>query len=188
MKKSDLHILDNPSGKKTVHLRDFFTKNHRAIDNSKSTEALIVESGGDNCPVTIIQEYLKHLQKENIYLWQKPNSKTFRNTGIWYHNMKVGENTIASMMKKICQVCSLSTQYTNHSVRATSITILGNTFGDNDVRSVSGHKSLNCLGIYKRTSSTTLEAMSEHLHKTLNSVEDSETVESSRESTIVHLL
>jgi hypothetical protein len=168
MKKSDLRIFLNSRGKKEIHLRDFETKNHRGSDNTKSTQAVIVEIGSSYCPVVMITKYLDHLVAENQYLWQKPNTTNYNTTGKWYHNAKVGENTISTMMKKICQACCITTPYTNHCVRATAITTLGVEFGDNDIRAISGHKSLNALGIYKRTSASTLEAMSDHLHNSLH--------------------
>lgn len=168
MLKSDLHIITNANGKMEVHLRDFMTKNHRVLDASKSTSAFIVEVGSEHCPVGLINRYLSLLPIENPYLWQKPNTSNYVSSGKWYYNSKVGENQIKSMMKRICVACNINTPYTNHCVRATSITVLGAQFGDNDICSVSGHKSLNALGIYKRTSPAILEAMSDHLHQSLH--------------------
>jgi hypothetical protein len=66
-------------------------------------------------------------------------------------------------MTRLSSYLSLSLNYTNHSVRATAITILGNSFQDTDVASFSGHRSLNALGIYKRVSNNTKKQMSDVL-------------------------
>jgi hypothetical protein len=167
MLKSDLILIMSKSGTKEIHLRDFLTKNHREGDRTKSTNAFIAEVGGTNCPIKIVSDYLEKLNVANTFLWQKPN-KDFLKTGLWYSNAKVGVNMVKKMMRKICEVCHLEGNYTNHCVRATAITILGKTFEDTDVQAVSGHKSLNALGIYKRTSNEKLSKMSAHLHQSLH--------------------
>lgn len=166
MTKSDLIFTKNHQGRTQIQLRDFMTKNHRETDSSKSTQALIVEMDDEDCPVTLLKDYLGRLHESNPYLWQAPN-KRFKETGRWYNNAKLGENSISRMMSNISAACNLSKRYTNHCVRATSITVLGRNYQDNDIRAISGHKSLNALGIYKRTSTSTLESMSSSLHQTL---------------------
>jgi len=108
---------------------------------------------------------------QNAFLWQKPNCQLSSTSTKWYHDMKVGQNIIGKMMSRISAECDLSETYTNHCVRATSITLLGLEFGDVDICSVSGHKSLNALGIYKRTGKKTLECMSSHLHNSFHGIQ-----------------
>jgi hypothetical protein len=165
LQKNDLLFIKTNDGKNAIQVRDFMTKNHREIDNTKASIALIVESGDHNCPVNLIRDYLDKLNVGNPNLWQRP-SKTMGDR--WYDDQKVGQNAISTMMKKICATCSLEKLYTNHCVRATAITMLGHSFGDNDIRSISGHKSLNSIGIYKRTSQQVLEHMSAHLHTSMS--------------------
>jgi len=128
MKKSDLLFHTNDRGKTEIHLRDFMTKNHRASDSSKSTEAFIAEVGGEDCPVTMIKRYLSLLNDANPFLWQKPNPNFAENGARWYQNSKVGENTISKMMHQIVTECKLSRDYTNHCVRSTAITLLGRSY------------------------------------------------------------
>ena len=171
IKKSDLIMSHSQSGKSTIQLRDYLTKNHRGGDNTLASSAIILESGTDDCPVQLIKKYLARLHPENPYLWQKAKQNITTSDACWYNNQKVGHNTIASMMKTISISLKLSTIYTNHCVRSTSITVLGRSFGDKDIRAVSGHRSLNALGIYKRTNENTLTSMSKHLQKCLSSGE-----------------
>jgi hypothetical protein len=79
--------------------------------------------------------------------------------------MKIGINKMRGFMKQICHIMDLSKEYKNHSIRATAITILGESFQDTDVAAVSGHKSLTNLTIYKRTTNDKKSQMSSELHK-----------------------
>jgi hypothetical protein len=168
MQKNDIVIKEMDNGKKRIYLKDSLTKNHRGNDNSNSTNAFIENINQDNCPVKMIETYLSHLNSQNNYLWQRPLS-TFRDQDVtWYANQKIGVNTIAKMMPTISENLQLSRRYTNHSLRATAITILGRKYQDTDIQSVSGHKSLSALGMYKRTSDETLSQMSKTLHDHLN--------------------
>ena len=75
----------------------------------------------------------------NEYLFQRPKSSG--EGEIWYDNMAVGENTLGKKMKVISHQAELSTIYTNHSIRATTITILDRSgFEARHIMSVSGHK------------------------------------------------
>jgi hypothetical protein len=164
MLKTDIKITKDKSEKKVVRLRDFLTKNHRGGDLTKSTEACIYETKTSDCPVLVIEKYLEHLHPDCDYLWQRPLQMFTDDRKNWYANAKVGHNSISTMMKRISEFLNLSQSFTNHCLRSTAITVLGKKFQDTDVRSVSGHKTLVALGIYKRTSNDTLADMSHTLH------------------------
>jgi len=63
-------------------------------------------------------------------------------------------------MAKISQFCKLSDIYSNHCLRVTTCTILGEKHEENDIKSVSGHQSSSSLGIYKRIKDSKKETMS----------------------------
>ena len=64
-------------------------------------------------------------------------------------NQALGKNTLANMMKKISKQASLSREFTNDSIRATSICVLDvNKFSDRDMVCVSGHKSESSIKNY----------------------------------------
>ena len=162
MKKDDLMITKENSHK-VLRLRDYLTKNHRGSDLTKFSEGVIVETGGEDCPILLIESYLSHLNPHCPFLWQRPLCSYRYEDDIWFTRSKCGHNTMVSMMKNISKFLNMSRIYTNHSVRATSITLLGQSFQDNDIRAVSGHKTLVALGVYKRTSGDTLATMSRAL-------------------------
>ena len=72
--------------------------------------------------------------------------------GPWYDAMVVGAKYLASMMKNISIDAELSFVYTNHSLRATSVTVLDNSGVEaRHIMSVSGHRSENSSRSYSRT-------------------------------------
>lgn len=70
-------------------------------------------------------------------------------------------------MVNISRFCNLSDTYTNHSLRVTTCTILGEKHEENDIKAVSGHQSTSSLGIYKRIKESKKESMSLDISKEL---------------------
>ena len=86
----------------------------------------------------------------NEYLFQRPKSSG--EGEIWYDNMIFGENTLGKKMKVISQQAELSTIYTNHSIRATTITILDRSgFEARHIMSVNGHRNESSIKTYSKT-------------------------------------
>ena len=55
-------------------------------------------------------------------------------------------------MSELSKNIGLSRIYTNHSIRATGITVLTNAkYSNADIMSISGHKSIQSLAVYQRT-------------------------------------
>ena len=66
-----------------------------------------------------------------------------------------------NMMKKISEEAKLSVSYTNHSIRATTVTILDNNGVEaRHIMSVSGHRSENSIRSYSKTSQEMKRKMS----------------------------
>jgi hypothetical protein len=68
---------------------------------------------------------------------------------VWYVDLAVGKNTLSKFMSNISDVGKLSSVYKNHSVRATSITVMdtGGISGRHIIK-VSGHKTEASLKSY----------------------------------------
>jgi hypothetical protein len=184
-KKDDLVVHHDSNGKKFLKLTDKLTKNHRGSSTESSYGGIIMSTENESCPVKTIEKYLNHLCQDNIYFWQKPK-KTFIDNGQSYCNMKIGINKISKFMKEISQLANLSRVYTNHSIRVTAITVLGDTFEDTDVAAVSGHKSLTNLTVYKRTTIPKKQQMSASLHNALFGPSTSSAVQSNLLSSSCH--
>ena len=80
-----------------------------------------------------------------------------------------GKNTLGNMLKTICKQSGLNDIYTNHSLRATSITVLDfNKFEARDIMAVSGHRSESSLKNYrKKPAKTGIHEMSTALTSAL---------------------
>jgi integrase len=153
-------------GKNVARLRDKLTKNHRK-DVTSANGGTIFGTNYEDCPLLLLQHYISKLCKKNPYLWQRPRVKVCETDDEWYVDQKVGINTVGYFMKTLSEALGLSQCYTNHSVRATAITVLGRAYQDNNVAHLSGHKSLTALGIYKRVSDSCKQKISDTLHSTI---------------------
>ena len=73
---------------------------------------------------------------------------------IWYDNMVVGESTLGKKMKVglLSKEAKFSVEYSNHSIRATTITILDrNGYEERHIMSVSGHRSDSSLKSFTKS-------------------------------------
>ena len=74
-------------------------------------------------------------------------------TGHWYDNQVLGVKQLEKYMKKLSVEAKLSKIYTNHSIRATCITILDSAgLEARHIMAVSGHRSEASIRSYSRTS------------------------------------
>jgi hypothetical protein len=151
MQKSDISF-ETVSGHTVARIcRNFITKNHRETNEDAANGGRICEiPGNDKCPVRVLKLYVSKLNKDNHWLWQRCDP-TWKETHTWYGKQKLGHNKIAMMMKSISVICHLPKEYTNHCIRVSCCTLLGELgFCDTDVRAVSKHKSIESLALYKR--------------------------------------
>ena len=70
-----------------------------------------------------LELYISKLNPQCPAFFQFPNRKWSPNDSVWYENRPLGVNKLAVMMREISEEAQLSTIYTNHSVRATAITL-----------------------------------------------------------------
>ena len=141
------------------------TKNRRE-DDEGFDGGLMYEKPGPNCPVASFEIYLSHLNPLNELLFQRPERNVSTSEDVWYDNMVVGERTLGEKMKHISREAKLSKCYTNHSIRATAVTILdksGFDFEARHIMAVSGHKNEASIPSYTKTDICTKKKMSETL-------------------------
>ena len=88
---------------------------------------------------------------------------------VWYDNQVVGVNTLGSKMKPLSRQAQLSKDYTNHSICATSVTILNHSGVEaRHIKCASGHKSESNIRSYaSKTSDEIKLAMSSGLSNAL---------------------
>ena len=151
LKRDDFAIKTNPQGQRCVVKKsDELTKNHRVHDAQAEERGMMV--------VYSFEKYLTHLNPLNEFLFQRPKRCSPSDGIIWHDNMVVGENTLGKKMKVLSKEAKLSVKYTNHSIRATTITILDrNGYEARHIMSVSGHRSASILKSYTKTGDITKE-------------------------------
>lgn len=132
---------------------DELDKNHRETDKSSvsTTDGRMYEQPGPLCPVRSFEKYLSKLHPELQALWQRPKPAAAANKTSWYSNARLAKNTLGSFMKDVSKEAGLSKEYTNHSVRATAVTVLDHCNVEaRHIMRVSGHKSESSLRSYSR--------------------------------------
>jgi hypothetical protein len=93
-------------------------------------------------------------------LFQKPRSTP--KSGVYYNNIPVGHNQLGQFMQNISKAAGISTIYTNHSCRATTVSVLDAAqIPSRHIMSVTGHKAKSSLKTYSgRTNEKTKRIMS----------------------------
>ena len=166
-------MVDENSEEYVAQRVDELTKNHREKDHENTFNGTMHKYSnlGEKCPVAIFKLYLSKLNPKCNRFWQHPANLS--NSDYCYSSRPIGINEIAKFMKKISHRCSLSRIYTNHCLRCTCITyhclrctcitLLGEQFLENEIKNISGHRSISCLGIYKKISQQRKKCMSTFL-------------------------
>ena len=110
-------------------------------------------TGTRDCPVWSFEKYMEKLDPEFDRLWCYPKDSFHADDECWYTRKPVGVNTLQTFLAKLSKKCGLSQIYTNHSIRATSATVLHRAHhAPAEIQAVTGHKSLASLAIYQHTS------------------------------------
>ena len=103
--------------------------------------------------------YVSHLHSLNEFLFQHPKRNASTSEDVWYDNMVAGERTLGDILRE----AKLSKCYTNHSIRATAVTILDKSgLEARHIMAVSGHKNEASIRSYSKTDICT-KKMSETL-------------------------
>ena len=157
-RRQSFSVSVDGAGRKYVYQHlDELDKNHRQSDDpfDSSGDGRMYESTENpaSCPVKAFELYLSELNPSLDPLWQRP--KVFDNfsesDSVWYCNAPLGKNTLGSLMKTISVEYKLSKKYTNHCIRSTAVSVLGNNnFEAGHIMRVSGHKSETSIRSYSR--------------------------------------
>ena len=117
-----------------------------------------------------LQFYISKLNPECTAFFQYPKRKWSPSNSIWYENRPLGIQKLGTMMKEMSEAAGLSKKYTNHSVRATAITLWSNAgLSNRHIMAISGHRNEQSLRSYNaRPSSTQLQHSSDVLSNALS--------------------
>ena len=174
--KQSFQFLMDESGREYVSMtHDEATKNHPGgIDDVSSVEkeARMYSTSDDQLfdGLNCLKMYLQKLNPRCEALFQYPKRAVTKEDQVWYDNKPLGVNKLAGMTKEISKLASLSKIYTNHSVRATAITLWSDRqVPSRHIMAISGHRSEASLRNYNaRPSSEQLRACSDILSSTLS--------------------
>ena len=128
-------------------------ESHANQTDSKCSFFILIFSESDLCPVMMFKLYKSKLNKDLQYLWQCPKSGKIHYTDeVWYDRQCVGHDPLEHYFKFLAKDTTLSSdQYTNHSIRATCITLLDNAqFEARHIIAITGHKSEHTIKQYSR--------------------------------------
>ena len=161
------------AGRKFVTMaHDDASKNYPGAVHDSSTnekEARMYESAKSNDGYKALKFYLERINPKCNASFQYPKSNVRPEDNVWFEHRPLGVNTLANVMKKISEVAGLSTLYTNHSIRATTITLWSNAGVPNrHIMSISGHRNEQSLAHYNsRPSISQLQNCSNVLSRAL---------------------
>lgn len=121
-------------------------------------------------------KYMRRLNPLCIQFFQQPRKEPVE--GIYYNNVPLGHNKIGSMMKSLSEAAGLSTKYTNHSLRATTVHVLDSArIPSRHIMTVTGHKSESSLKTYSgQTDISTKKLMSRTLSESTISLKSSSAI------------
>lgn len=136
--------------------------NEKSIFEKSGT--MYSQPGSKSCPVESLRFYLTKLHPDCDALFQYPKSKFTQNSQYWYNCQPLGKGPLSELMKRISLDAGLSKVYTNHCIRATSITVLSHAGVEaQQIQSVSGHKSVESLKHY-------IQAPAQHQKKSMSTI------------------
>ena len=108
-------------------------------------EKIFSSPGSKRCPVETIKSYLSHLKPKIELLFQRPKAKSTRfnpeEGSVWFERKVLGHNTLENMLKNMSQMPGIQPHFTNHSLRATTVTVLSSeNVETRQIQAVTGHK------------------------------------------------
>ena len=114
-------------------------------------------------PVKAFEFYLSKLHPENKNLFSK-SKKIFSRDDIWFTKEVIGKNTLVNMMKNISNKAGLSKVYTNHCVRASTVTHLYQAGVDaHQICSITKHENESTLAHYISSTSDKQKRNTSHI-------------------------
>ena len=153
----DFHVdADGKEYATTTHKEQ--TKNHQGGFRDKQSyesETKLYSTGEVGDSLWCLKKYISKLNPRQQAFFQRPVS-TFRpEDAVWYENKPIGVNKLSDMMKSISIGAGLSKRYTNHSVRATAITMWSDAeIPARHIMNISGHVNEQSISHYNRRPSS----------------------------------
>ncbi len=122
-------------------------------------------AAGERCHVTILDFYISKLPqevKQKDFFYARPLKSTPTDPSKpWFATVPVGRNLLASMLRCMFSEAGITGHKTNHSLRATGASELFEAgVPEKIIQQRTGHRSLDALRIYERTTIQQHQAVS----------------------------
>ena len=109
--------------------------------------------GSKRFPVKTIKAYLSHLNPEVNALFQRPKDASVRfspeEDSIWFERKVLDHNKLENMLKNMTQRAGIQPYFRNHSLRATTNTVLSSlNVETRQIKAVTSHKSKASIESY----------------------------------------
>ena len=123
---------------------DFKSKNHQGGSSGSVSETAGALTDPEQ--IFVVHRYLSKLNPKHNRLFQRAcygATVLQQDRDVWFMNAALGHNMLAKFMRELSVAANLSTTYTNHCVRVTTIVNLKSAgFDDRKICAVSGHKNV----------------------------------------------
>ena len=156
---------------------EFGSKNHPGgVNDTSGKSVTIVDVGGQRSHVVLLDQYLSKVPKDNIdndsLFYLSPLPFTPLRQRPWYFSDPYPIRALDSLLKTMTSHAGLKGNYTNHSLRATGATVLFDVgIPEAVIQKRTGHKSLEALRTYERTTTEQNTQVSGLLHEAATSLE-----------------
>lgn len=164
-----IQVIEKPGERSYLLYTEDISKNHPGGIKGRKVKPKVVLHHANNenpsrCFVRLFKMYLSLCPVEApanaFYLTPLKKPKE----DCWYSISPVGKNKLAKAVSTMCKTCGIQGFKTNHSLRATAATRLYSSGVDEQlVMERTGHRSLEGIRSYKRTSSEQQETVSDIL-------------------------
>ena len=153
---------ENASKNRSGGLAQLHIKN-KSVQIHENPEA------GDRCHCRLLDLYISKLPPEAVekdLFYVRPMEKVNKQPptyerSVWYYSIPLGRNKLSQMVPEMCKLGNISGHKTNHSLRATGATELYEAqVPEKIIQERTGHRSLECLRMYERTSDKQQQAVS----------------------------
>jgi hypothetical protein len=188
MKKSMLSLRKSSNGDEYFELNKsepgtvLTSKNHTGgLEGTEdhSDGKIFAQPGSPRCPVQVIKAFLSHLNPDINNLFQKPRKLSAKfnpeNFVVWFEARNLGHNILDNMLKNMTTRAGISPYLTNHSLRATTVTVLSSkNIETRKIKAITGHRSDTSIESYcQRPTLNQYKEMSTALTSFVNGDENS---------------
>ena len=137
---------------------------------------------GERCPVLILDKYISKLPpkiKDDDIFYARPLTRVPQQDAPWYAPVPIGKHTLNTMVKKMCEDAGIEGNKTNHSLRVTSATqMYQHGAPEKVIAERTGHRSLDGLRTYERSSETPHRALSTLLSSNIKPTDSTQSITS----------